>query len=103
MEQTQEQFKTELARRSESSDWNCAIAGCVLKSVRRRTQIRGAACVLVLTGVFSTGVFSAGGIEPAMDTVAEFFVPDALNPMRSIREPFIANEMDMLLQVALRE
>jgi len=102
MEQTQEQFKTEITRRSESSDWNCAIAGCVMKSVRRRTQIRATACVLMLTGVFSAGVYSAGGMEPAMDTVAEFFVPDALNPMRSMRDPFLPNGVD-LLQVALRE
>lgn len=103
MEQTQEQFKAELSHRSQSHDWDCAIAGCVLKSVRRRTHIRASACVLVVAGFVSGGIMAAGGVESTIDTVAEFFVPEALHPMRSINEPLMTPDMDLLIQVALRE
>ncbi len=100
--ETQQQFKTELSHRSLSNEWNCTIAGCVMKSVRRRTQIRASACVLVISGFLSSAVAAAGGLEPVVDTVAEFFVPDALNPMH-LNEPLMNADMDLLIQVALRE
>lgn len=101
--EAQQRFKHEIDVRSSSHDWDCAIAGCVMKSVKRRTRMRASACALVLSVAFTSGVAAAGGIEPAADAVAEFLLPEALHPMRSIHEPMMTPEMDALLQVALRE
>lgn len=98
-----ELFKHAIESRSCSSDWNCMIAQSVMKNVERQSTIRGSIVFLAMTVAFSAGLTVTGQTERLADAAVEIISRDAQNPFRAMREPLVSDEMDLLIQVALRE
>ncbi|MBL8018376.1 MAG: hypothetical protein JNM27_01805 [Leptospirales bacterium] len=74
-----------------------------MKNVERQSTIRGSALFLAMTVAFSVGLTITGQTERLADAAVEIISRDAQNPLRVMREPLVSDEMDLLIQVALRE
>ncbi|MCE9599222.1 MAG: hypothetical protein K8S54_14765 [Spirochaetia bacterium] len=98
-----ELFKQAIESRSCSSDWNCHIAQCVMQNVERQRTIRGSVAFLAITVAFSTGLTLTGQTERIADAAVDIISRDAQNPLRVMHEPLVSDEMDLLIQVAMRE
>jgi len=103
MQPIEKRFEEAIQQRTCSADWNCEISRCVMRSVSRRNNIRASVLALVITVGLPLGLALSGQGDRVADVVAETVFRETQNPLRSMREPVVSDEMDTLIQVALRQ